>query len=214
MVRRKHLEEKVYDYILAKINNRELLPNQHIKELDLSKELDMSRTPIRSAFKQLEKDAIIKIIPYKGARILKPQIDSSAFQERVQFLELTLTFHFHKLESKEVDYDVSAIQKLFDQLKDLVYAEDASFEKVELNFWDELLVYCENQFTKSTIMQTLRTIFLDSQPLESILRSSRKHKLKHFDQLIDYLKDNDYTHVRRELRILFNQLNLNVIQGV
>lgn len=214
MVKKNHLEQKVYDYIVEKISNREILPQQHIKELDISRKLEISRTPIRSAFKRLEEDDYIKIIPYKGAQILKPKIDSQAFQERVNFLELLTTYHLQRLEIAEVDYQVAQLKALYNDLVDLQYADDLSFEKLEISLWQEVLANSKNTYIKAAVLQTFREIFLESQPLTGILKSSRKNKLKHYDQLIGYLDDNNYTHARRELRILFNQLNLNVIQGV
>lgn len=214
MVKKNHLEQKVYDYIVEKINSREILPQQHIKELDISRELEISRTPIRSAFKRLEEDGIIDIIPYKGAQILKPKIDQQAFQERVNFLELLTTYYLQRLEIAEVDYQVDQLKDIYNDLVDLQYHDDLSFEKLEVNLWKEILIYSENAYIKAALLQAFREIFLESKPLFGILRSSRKNKLKHYNQLISYLDDNNYTHARRELRILFNQLNLNVIQGV
>lgn len=214
MVKKNHLEQKVYDYILEKINSREILPQQHIKELDISRELEISRTPIRSAFKRLEEDGIIDIIPYKGAQILKPKIDQQAFQERVNFLELLTTYYLQRLEIAEVDYQVDQLKDTYNDLVDLQYHDDLSFEKLEVDLWKEILIYLENAYIKAALLQAFREIFLESKPLFGILRSSRKNKLKHYNQLISYLDDNNYTHARRELRILFNQLNLNVIQGV
>lgn len=214
MVKKNHLEQKVYDYIVEKINSREILPQQHIKELDISRELEISRTPIRSAFKRLEEDGIIDIIPYKGAQILKPKIDQQAFQERVNFLELLTTYYLQRLEIAEVDYQVDQLKDTYNDLVDLQYHDDLSFEKLEVDLWKEILIYLENAYIKAALLQAFREIFLESKPLFGILRSSRKNKLKHYNQLISYLDDNNYTHARRELRILFNQLNLNVIQGV
>lgn len=214
MVKRNHLEQKVYDYIVEKINSREILPQQHIKELDISRELEISRTPIRSAFKRLEEDGIIDIIPYKGAQILKPKIDQQAFQERVNFLELLTTYYLQRLEIAEVDYQVNQLKDTYNDLVDLQYHDDLSFEKLEVDLWKEILIYSENAYIKAALLQAFREIFLESKPLFGVLRSSRKNKLKHYNQLISYLDDNNYTHARRELRILFNQLNLNVIQGV
>lgn len=140
MVRKKELEQSVYDYIIEKINNKEFVPQEHIKELEISKALNISRTPIRSAFKRLEKDNIIKIIPYKGALILKPQINDESFQERIQFLELLTTYHFQKLEQKEVNYNVKPIRNGYMLLKEFLYSEHNEFEEQEVQLWNLILM--------------------------------------------------------------------------
>lgn len=214
MVRKKELEQTVYDYIIERINNKEFVPQEHIKEMEISKALNISRTPIRSAFKRLEKENIIKIVPYKGALILKPQLNNESFQERIQFLELLTTYYFQKLELKEVEYNHKPLKKAYSALKDLEYSDNNEFEEQEVQLWNLILMNSENSYIKGSVIDTLRTVSPDSGRIQAILKSSRKNKLKHYRQLIQYLADNDYPLARRELRIMFNQINLNIIQGI
>lgn len=60
------LKDHVYEYITDKIQNGELLPNQKINELEICKELDISRTPAREALIQLSSDNLLEYIPRKG----------------------------------------------------------------------------------------------------------------------------------------------------
>lgn len=59
----------VYDYILDQIFNQNLRPGQKISESSLSEALNMSRTPIREALRDLEADGIVEILPQRFARI-------------------------------------------------------------------------------------------------------------------------------------------------
>lgn len=213
MGRKKALEQTVYDFVEGKIKAKDWLPKQHIKEMDIAKALDISRTPIRGAFKRLEEEGFLKIIPYKGARILEPEIDSEAFQERTQFLEVLISYHFQTVEISEIDYDVAMLKEDFEELVDLKYSED-DFEEKEMDFWHSLLYYCDNDYMRGIMMDTVRFLLPKTGRLQGIIKSSRDKKLKHYDQLIQYLDENNYPYVRRELRILLNQLNMNVIQGV
>lgn len=49
-------KEKAYRYLKEQIDNNVLLAGIHLKENDLAKQLDMSRTPIRKALDQLAKE--------------------------------------------------------------------------------------------------------------------------------------------------------------
>ncbi|MCY3079762.1 GntR family transcriptional regulator [Aerococcus sp. JJEM-2022b] len=59
-------KEKAYRYLKEQIDNNVLLAGTHLKENDLAKQLDMSRTPIRKALDQLAKEKYVRIEPYKG----------------------------------------------------------------------------------------------------------------------------------------------------
>ena len=214
MGKKKALEQTVYDFVEDKIKAKDWLPKQHIKEMDVAKALDISRTPIRGAFKRLEADGILKIVPYKGAEILEPEIDSSAFQERTNFLEVLVSYHFQTLELDEVDFDTDGLKEIYGKMAEEKFGDQDLFEEREVDFWHDLLQYCHNSYMRGMMLDTLRYILPKTGHLKSIIQASRDKKLKHYQFVIDYLEDNNYPYVRREFRILFNQLNMNVIQGV
>lgn len=56
-----------YDKIKSKILHMELLPGIHISEETLSKDILISRTPIRDALRMLEADGLVVISQNKGA---------------------------------------------------------------------------------------------------------------------------------------------------
>jgi len=60
------LQSKAYDYIKEQILEGKLVPDTLYSEARLSKELDISRTPIREALQCLSQDGYISIVPSKG----------------------------------------------------------------------------------------------------------------------------------------------------
>lgn len=214
MGRSKNQEQRAYDYVVSKINNNEFMPHERVKEMDIAHALDVSRTPVRGAFERLERDHYIRREPYKGALILKPQLNNVMFIERLQYLELLTTYYFQKLETREVTHDVQPLISQYEKLTTLEFANDDAFEEEEIELWKQLLVHSENSYVKGSIIYALSTIFLTTGRIQSVVHSSRKNKLKHYKAIVEYLKDNNYPLIRRELRILFNQLNLNVYQGM
>lgn len=64
--RKKLLQSKAYDYIKEQILEGKLVPDTLYSEARLSKELDISRTPIREALQCLSQDGYISIVPSKG----------------------------------------------------------------------------------------------------------------------------------------------------
>ncbi len=55
-----------YNYIKKKILNGELKANDKINELKFSKEMNVSRTPLREALRNLEADGLVEYITNKG----------------------------------------------------------------------------------------------------------------------------------------------------
>ncbi len=53
------LSESVYESLLGMIVSGELIPGQPVSELQLARQLEVSRTPIHEAIKQLVKDGLI-----------------------------------------------------------------------------------------------------------------------------------------------------------
>lgn len=64
------LSSKVFEVIEDAILSGKLQPGDNLIEMKLSKELGVSRTPVREAIKQLELEGLVKIEPHKGAVVL------------------------------------------------------------------------------------------------------------------------------------------------
>jgi DNA-binding GntR family transcriptional regulator len=64
----------VYENLKARIINNFIKPGEPLNEGVLSKELKISKTPIREALQQLEKEGFIENIPVKGAFVSRISI--------------------------------------------------------------------------------------------------------------------------------------------
>lgn len=64
---------QIYELLRNRIVTLEYAPGTLLNELDLSKELNVSRTPVRSALKTLEMDRLVSIVPRYGIQVT--QID-------------------------------------------------------------------------------------------------------------------------------------------
>lgn len=63
------LRDVVFSTVRQAILTGELKPGERLMEEKLSKELGVSRTPIRGAMSRLSEEGLIKIIPRKGAHV-------------------------------------------------------------------------------------------------------------------------------------------------
>ncbi len=205
---------QAYEYMKKKIEQSEWLVGQPIKEQDISQELGMSRTPVRQAFVQLEEENYIEHLDNKGVVVAPKKISKKDFQEAVEFFELMSLHYLQEIERKEIDYATSDLEEALQRMQEKKETgEGSDFLKAELEFWNEFLTYAGNDYNVSLMMQTLHTVFEQKGYIQDVIHSSQTEKIVHLSQLVIYLENNDYPYARRELRILFNQMIMNIFQG-
>ncbi|WP_414838704.1 GntR family transcriptional regulator [Carnobacterium sp. TMP28] len=214
MAKPKKLDELAYQYIKEKIDTRQWMPQTRITELDLSKELSISRTPIRQAFQQLQKEGFLDVEMYKGARVKEQKIESRGSQERLEFIEMTLINYFHSLQIKEIRFDCSQVEEKLICLKKHLNESEKEFLNLEVQLIYKMLAYNKNSYFVRLMMDTIREIQTQDNPEYLLLmKKNRNAKITHYEKIVEYLKVGNYPLARKQVRILVNQLTLNIIHN-
>lgn len=216
MSKPKKLEEAAYQYSKKQILTKQWLPQTHITEIGLSEKLGISRTPIRHAFLRLEEEGYIVIEQNKGIRIREKQISLQGFRERLEFMELLLIDYLHFLQIKEIQFKTNSLETIVDQLKRVTLVKEIDvFSDIEFDYWTSFYQYARNTYTTSLFLDTFRSINGQAdQEIQGFLQISQPTKIKHFNQILIFLKQSEYALARKEVRILINQLSLIAIQGI
>jgi DNA-binding GntR family transcriptional regulator len=66
------LERRVYERLRDEIVSAVLQPGEQLVEARIASELGVSKTPVREALIRLQRDGLVAIEPYRGARVLEP----------------------------------------------------------------------------------------------------------------------------------------------
>jgi len=66
------LERRVYETLRNEILSGALAPGDQLVEARIAEELGVSKTPVREALIRLQRDALVEIEPYRGARVIEP----------------------------------------------------------------------------------------------------------------------------------------------
>jgi GntR family transcriptional regulator, rspAB operon transcriptional repressor len=66
------LERRVYERLLGEIIAGALAPGEQLVEARIAEELGVSKTPVREALIRLQRDGLVEIEPYRGARVVEP----------------------------------------------------------------------------------------------------------------------------------------------
>jgi DNA-binding GntR family transcriptional regulator len=82
--------ERVLDALRDGILDRRFAPGQRLVEADLTRDLGVSRGPLREAFRRLSAEGLIDIVPHRGAvvRRLTPRETADLFEVRVELESL------------------------------------------------------------------------------------------------------------------------------
>jgi DNA-binding GntR family transcriptional regulator len=104
--------ELAYNKIREAITYGELKQGEKLTELDLCKTLNLGRTPIREAFRQLQMEGYLEVIPNKGAIIRKFSIQEVEWTyDTLSVLEgYAVELATNKITENDLDY-LKAIQR-------------------------------------------------------------------------------------------------------
>lgn len=214
MERRRKVEEKAYSYIKNQIETDNWLEGKQIKELDIAKTLEISRTPIRNAFLRLEKEGFVSISPNKGVFVTSSLIELKGVKERLYYLEVLLQHVLYTLERSEIEVKADSYNESMNVMIKSVSTKANAFEEGEKQFWHAILKHHDNSYMNESIMSTLTSLISSDEYTRDIFENSRTVKLNHYKTIAELIGKQDYIYARREVRILLNQLLINLIQGV
>ncbi|EXJ22994.1 Transcriptional regulator, GntR family [Alkalibacterium sp. AK22] len=214
MRRRRKVEEKAYEYIKEQIIREVWLEGKQLKEMEISRAIEVSRTPIRNAFIRLEEDGFVKIVPNKGVFVASTIIDLKGLKDRLYYLEALFQHVLYTLELNEVVICQEATQKIVSEMKETARDQSSSdFEKKEETFWQTILAHHQNNYMNESILTTLHVLYSANTETRRVFRDSRLAKLDHYEKISQLIGESNYVYARREVRILLNQLLINLIQG-
>jgi DNA-binding GntR family transcriptional regulator len=75
--RRRSAGESVVDFLSEAIRGGRLAPGQRLVEVELTRELGVSRGPVREAFRRLAAEGLIEIVPNRGALVRRMSRDEA-----------------------------------------------------------------------------------------------------------------------------------------
>ena len=144
------LREKILENIRDAIISGSLKAGSRVSEPELAERYGISRTPIREAFRQLESEGYLTVIPRRGAVVSEfSQKDVEEFYAIKSILEgYAARCACEKLTPKELD----KLQAINDRLADLAKHNDVkSFFKIHNDFHDLFIKAADNEKLRELI---------------------------------------------------------------
>jgi len=143
-----NLRGQTYKILKNMIITREILPGKKISEETLAQEIGVSRTPIREALFRLEHEGIDKIIPRRGAFVIKPSKENII--EILQVREVLEALIVRLVTPLLEESDIRELRSCLEKLRATPEEERHVIEYTdsELEFHDLLRKKCPNQMLR------------------------------------------------------------------
>lgn len=144
------LGTRIFDLLRDRILNGEYKSGQKLNELTLVKELNISRTPIREALKQLELEGLVESIPNKGVYVrgFSPRDIDDMFEMRKELESLAIKLAIDRMDDIHLAKirDVFDLMEFYTQKKDqdkvsdlnILYHE-AIYQATQSNYFEQIL---------------------------------------------------------------------------
>lgn len=149
---KKSLSKGVYLELKDKILNNELLPGDRLVEMTIANELEVSRTPVREALRELEKESLVVNFPRKGYIVSKISV-----QESLDLYEVRYALEPRAMESLANTLTEEGLQ----ELRSVVNQLEQAYERRDFPMMELLLVEWNRKSIKhleNSVMQEMMTM--------------------------------------------------------
>jgi DNA-binding GntR family transcriptional regulator len=171
-----NLRERVYEILKRAILFQEIGPGQKIDEEGVAKQLGVSRTPIRESLCRLENEGIVKIIPRRGAFVVKHSKESII---EILLVREVLEGFAARLAVGHIDErTVEEMRSFFRDFSEAnICDRSKDYAQADLKFHTLIVKKSQNSWLMSIMnilndhiqMLRLRTVALEGRPEHSLL---------------------------------------------
>lgn len=177
----KSLADMVTYYIEELIIKNELKMGEQIKEGDMADRFDVSRPPIREAFKTLEAEGLVIKKPRKGVFVVKMNKKDlwEVYTLKAVLYESALDFAMQNITDKQIDH----LQFIIDKMEACAYADPPdifNYQKWHGSFHLEIMEIAGNQrLTKIALTlhkQISRFSYKTLHNMQHLVKSFEYHK--------------------------------------
>ncbi len=193
-----NLANKAYVIIKDAIVNGWITSGHWLMEDEVAKQLCISRTPVREAFRRLQGDGLLEFIPRKGARV--PDLSDSELEELLDAREqIEIAFLGRSIEN----IDLNKLNKYASEFKDLekkmIGAKDvyenisdlqSQYIMLDRNFHDFIIESSGNRYWLE-IYHSLRNIIQFSSFKAGLISSQFEKAIEEHNALIDAIMAKD-----------------------
>ncbi len=171
-----NLRDRVYEILKKSIIFQEISPGEKIDEEAIAKQLGVSRTPIRETLCRLENEGMVKIVPRRGAFVVKHSREKIA--EILTVREVLEGFAARLAVDHVNEKTIERMRSLFNGFSELnIRDRSRDYTQADLEFHNLIIKTSRNNLLISLMdtlnnhiqMLRLQTFSLDGRPEHSMV---------------------------------------------
>ena len=181
---------KITELLREEIISGQLSEGQHVTIAEISAMFSVSQTPVREAFRALEGERLLEVIPYKGAIVRK--IDGEFFFQVISVCDALEAYANEQVMKIITDERLAQLQTINEQILSLQNTSEDIIRHRELNRTFHSLIM---QWAGNSIAQDLHTYY---HKIAQMVRSKYYHSYERIQQvgrehqlIIDAFRDHD-----------------------
>ncbi len=209
----KLLSEDIVDSIKTAIIKGKFKPGERISEGELAESMGISRTPLREAFRKLENEGFITIIPRKGAIVtdIDPEEASDLYIIKGNLEGLAARLATPNITEK----DIKKLEKINDELRELIDSNDLeAFYRLHRKF-HMLFVKSSGNNRLIQMISNLNDHFKRFGIVSLTLPGQFQQTLQQHEEIIEAFKEGDELNAEEKVkrnvqtggRVLLNHLS-------
>lgn len=199
-----NLDQKAYSILKEMIIERELLPGDKIPQEQLARELGISRTPLVSALKYLEREKLVEGRPRRGFFVR--HFTESEMVSIFQLREVLEGLAARRAAACATDHDIERLKGFFKQFSSGGTITDIKgYAREDRHFHNFVTEIGSKEFLKS-ILQSYNIISFSYQVIssEGLIRPPDETILEHL-AIIDAIADKDPEGAENLMRMHFKK---------
>jgi DNA-binding GntR family transcriptional regulator len=185
MINLQSLREQVYKYFRDEMHNGRILPNAVLNLNEISKDLGVSKTPLRDALIKLETEGFVTILPRRGV-IVKPLTieDVKDFYQIIGAIEGQIIKEvFARLGATQI----STMRQLNSEMRAALQVNAfEAYYKINLSFHNTFLNLSDNNHLQGFLMPMKQRLY-DFQQRPYVKDWELRNCVEH-DELLDLIK--------------------------
>lgn len=192
------LRSRIAEVLREAILRGELRPGQTLTEVALAQQLQVSRAPVREAFRSLSEEGLLETVPYKGTRVRA--LSRTDIEETYSLRGQLEAFAITRIVNRAGSVDFTGLEHICETMQDLAAAGDlAGLNETDERFHKTIIELADHALLLSvwsTLALRVRQIMAlrnrqNDNPMEVALNHPpivKALKAKNLDAAVTYIE--------------------------
>lgn len=153
----KTIQNQVYEIIKANISSGTYQPNQRLQEVEIASELNVSRSPVREAFRELTAEGLLVALPNKGVYV--KEFSKKDFQDIFELRILIETHAIRKLTEATISEMTMRFARIREAMRFASHMNDIElYVKTDADFHQMLVENSGNELLATTYNRAITMV--------------------------------------------------------